>query len=96
MWAVVNGPRAYKKINLVPDAGRQNWNLFIGHVRNGLHPSAAAQAVGQVDRQRAMGYKQLLGDQYQIRICSGQRATFLVQPGGAGGILTVLQVGGHT
>lgn len=96
-WVVVNGPRAYKKISLVPPQGRKNWNLFIGHiVHDGMHPSEAAAEVGQVDREKNMGYKRLLKTQYQVRICSGERATFLVEPEGDGGTLTVMQVGGHT
>ena len=61
-------------------------NEFMNRIRNeGISPKDAASGW---DSQ----YKNLQGDQYQIRLSRNNRATFTV----VGDTVTMLQVGGHT
>lgn len=55
---------------------------------NNKHPKEAAKEAGDTD------YKCLTGNQYQIRLSQGTRATFLVED--MIQRVKVLQVGGHT
>ena len=61
-------------------------NEFMNKIRNeGVSPKVAASGWDS-------DYKQLAGDQYQIRLSKGNRVTFSV----VGNTVTMLQVGGHT
>ena len=62
-------------------------NEFMNSVREGNSPSVAAQ-------QWDSNYKKLQGNQYQIRLSQGCRATFTVND--TTQVVTMLQVGGHT
>ncbi|WP_459246671.1 hypothetical protein [Streptomyces youssoufiensis] len=65
------------------------FDAFQNAIHNeGKHPREAAKEA------RDANYKKLQGDQYQIRLSGGSRATFLVQE--ATMTVKVLQVGGHT
>lgn len=55
---------------------------------DGLHPKLAAEQAGNTD------YKNLQGDQFQIRLSGQKRATFLVDK--TTEVCTILDVGGHT
>ena len=54
----------------------------------GIHPKQAADQAGDTN------YKNLQGDQFQIRLSGDKRATFLVDKDAE--VCTILQVGGHT
>jgi hypothetical protein len=54
----------------------------------GVHPKQAAERAGSTD------YKNLRGDQFQIRLSGAKRATFEVDKDAE--VCTILQVGGHT
>lgn len=68
-------------------AQQQHLNEFMNSVREGNSPKVAAS-------QWDSDYKNLQGDQYQIRLSQGCRATFIVD--NATQTVTMLQVGGHT
>ena len=61
-------------------------NEFMNAVRNGTHPAQAA-ATWDSD------YKNLVGNQYQIRLSLANRATFMVN--NATQVVTMTAVGGH-
>lgn len=62
-------------------------NEFMNRVRAGEAPSDAASGWDS-------NYKNLTGQQYQIRLSQKNRATFTVDPKAQR--VTMLQVGGHT
>ncbi len=62
-------------------------NEFMNGVRGGSSPSVAASGWDSA-------YKNLVGDQYQIRLSQKNRATFTVNAKTQ--VVTMLQVGGHT
>ncbi|MEA5497716.1 hypothetical protein VB834_03365 [Limnoraphis robusta Tam1] len=70
-------------------AEQAKFDIFQDEIHNhGLHPKDAAKEAGDTD------YKQLKGNQFQIRLSGRERATFLVDDENE--IVTILQVGGHT
>ena len=62
-------------------------NEFMNRVRQGDPPNVAASGWDS-------NYKNLAGDQYQIRLSLKNRATFAVN--NQAQVVTMLQVGGHT
>lgn len=68
-------------------AEQNNLNTFMNAVRRGTDPGTAANAWDS-------DYKKLMGNQYQIRLSQGCRATFIVNNNTQE--VTMLQVGGHT
>jgi hypothetical protein len=68
-------------------AEQDHLNEFMNKVRSDVHPKVAASGWDS-------NYKQLVGDQYQIRLSQANRATFRVNE--AAQRVTMLQVGGHT
>lgn len=65
------------------------FDAFQNAIHNrGLHPKDAAKEAGDSD------YKNLIGDQYQIRLSQGSRVTFRVST--TNNTVSILQVGGHT
>ena len=71
------------------DSDQKKWDAFQNAIHNKkMHPKDAATAA------RCDQYKQLTGNQYQIRLSGKMRATFLVDEDKE--VVTVKQVGGHT
>jgi hypothetical protein len=62
-------------------------NEFMNEVRGGKDPKSVADGWDS-------DYKNLSGDQYQIRLSRRNRVTFTVDHGNQ--LVTILQVGGHT
>jgi hypothetical protein len=70
-------------------AEQQTFDTFQNAIQHhGMHPKDAAKQAGDTN------YKCLAGDQYQIRLSQGNRATFRVHT--TGKTVEILQVGGHT
>ncbi len=65
---------------------QDNLNTFMNRIRlEGVHPITAAASWDS-------DYKNLIGNQYQIRLSQRNRVTFEID----GDIVRILQVGGHT
>ncbi|MFC6066075.1 hypothetical protein [Streptomyces ochraceiscleroticus] len=71
---------------------QEKFDIFQNAIQSeGLHPAQAAARAGDTN------YKRLQGDQFQIRLSQGSRATFLVlDAGGGNGTVEMLQLAGHT
>jgi mRNA-degrading endonuclease RelE of RelBE toxin-antitoxin system len=70
-------------------AEQAKFDIFQNAIANrGFSPSEAAGEAGNTD------YKRLQGNQYQIRLSQGNRATFTVDNNTH--VVKILQVGGHT
>lgn len=99
MWTVVMGSKALKNFDRVSDGGKSNWNQFRRSIVVGQnHPRAAAVEVGSVGGSRNMGYKCLSEklQQFQVRLDNSNRASFTVLEHDEGGVVSVIDVGGHT
>jgi hypothetical protein len=85
-------PWTLNKNSVTPNVNLSNveqghLNDFMNAVRNGTHPKTAAASWDS-------DYKNLTGDQYQIRLSQANRATFLVN--NTTQVVTMTAVGGHT
>jgi hypothetical protein len=71
---------------------QEKFDIFQNAIQSeGLHPRQAAERAG------ATNYKNLLGDQFQIRLSQSARATFRVlDDGGGNGRVEMIDLGGHT
>jgi hypothetical protein len=80
------------RARFVSDLNRTEQGLFDRFqnaiANEGLHPKTAADQAGDTD------YKNLQGDQFQIRLSGDKRATFTVDKNAE--VCTILEVGGHT
>ena len=77
------------KFSTLEKTEQDKWDAFQNAVHSKhMHPKEAAKAA------RCDDYKVLTGNQYQIRLSKGNRATFLVDEKAE--LVTVKQVGGHT
>ena len=87
-WTVDKSNADFSMWDDLTQAEQNHWDEFQNAIANeGMHPKDAASTWDS-------NYKCLQGDQYQIRLSRGSRATFQVDTDGQ--IVTVLQVGGHT
>ncbi|MEM8558913.1 MAG: hypothetical protein AAGG50_13925 [Bacteroidota bacterium] len=88
MWKIDKSRAKFSRQGLT--AAEQNkFDAFkIAVHQRGMHPKDAAKAAGDTN------YKQLIGDQYQIRLSQGNRVTFTVNT--TTETVHILQVGGHT
>lgn len=69
------------------DAEQEHLNEFMNQVRDGKDPKSAASGWDS-------DYKNLNGNQFQVRLSKRNRVTFTVNQ--ADWKVTILQVGGHT
>lgn len=89
-WTYDKSQMRYKGQLTKSEQGK--FDIFQNAIQNeGLHPRLAAEMAGDTD------YKNLQGNQFQIRLSQSARATFLVEDAGGGnGTVVMLELGGHT
>lgn len=94
-WTLDKTHAQFSNWSSLSEEEKGNWDKFQNWIHHsGLHPAEAASRVGTVAHRARMDYKNLFGDQYQIRLSYNNRATFRVLEGAQ--VCQVLQVGGHT
>lgn len=87
-WRLDKRNARYHKGGLT-SSEQAKFDVFQNAIHNrGMHPKDAAKETGDTD------YKNLTGDQYQIRLSQGTRVTFRVRD--SLNLVEILQVGGHT
>jgi mRNA-degrading endonuclease RelE of RelBE toxin-antitoxin system len=86
-WTIDKSKADYK---VLTNAEQNKFDAFQNAIQNNqMSPKDAAESTGP-----GADYKCLQGDQYQIRLSQGNRATFTVDNDAR--TVTILQVGGHT
>ncbi len=99
-WNLDKSRGVFKKWDILVATEMAIWDKFqnaIAHEH--IHPALAAERLGTIAHKPRADYKQLRGDQYQIRLSGNHRATFRVIEAPrdkTSGTVQVLEVGGHT